>query len=81
MCRLCVGGVGGKGCVTSQVVAVVKNSPANAGDIRDRDSILVSGRSLEKEMIIHSSTLAWRIPWTEQPGGLQYTDRRESDTT
>ena len=26
---------------------------------------------LEKEMAIHSSTLAWRIPWTEEPGGLQ----------
>ena len=27
--------------------------------------------SLEKEMATHSSILAWRIPWTEQPGGLQ----------
>ena len=27
---------------------------------------------LEKEMAIHSSTLAWRIPWMEEPGGLQY---------
>ena len=27
--------------------------------------------SLEKEMATHSSTLAWRIPWTEEPGGLQ----------
>ena len=27
--------------------------------------------SLEKEMATHSSVLAWRIPWTEQPGGLQ----------
>ena len=26
---------------------------------------------LEKGMAIHSSTLAWRIPWTEEPGGLQ----------
>ena len=26
---------------------------------------------LEKEMAIHSSTLAWKIPWTEEPGGLQ----------
>ena len=26
---------------------------------------------LEKEMATHSSTLAWRIPWTEEPGGLQ----------
>ena len=28
---------------------------------------------LEKEMATHSSILAWRIPWTEQPGGLQST--------
>ena len=28
---------------------------------------------LEKEMIIHSSILAWEIPWTEKPGGLQST--------
>ena len=26
---------------------------------------------LEKEMATHSSTLAWRIPWAEEPGGLQ----------
>ena len=28
--------------------------------------------SLEKEMAIYSSILAWRIPWTEEPGGLQF---------
>ena len=28
---------------------------------------------LEKEMAIHSSTIAWKIPWTEEPGGLQST--------
>ena len=27
---------------------------------------------LEKEMAIHSSTIAWKIPWTEEPGRLQY---------
>ena len=27
---------------------------------------------LEKEMVIHSSTLAWKIPWTEEPGRLQH---------
>ena len=36
---------------------------------------------LEKEMATHSSTLAWRIPWTEEPGGLQSTGGKESDTT
>ena len=33
---------------------------------------------LEKEMATHSSILAWRIPWTEEPGGLQ---SKELDTT
>ena len=37
--------------------------------------------SLEKEMATHSSILAWRIPWTEELGGLQSTGHKESDTT
>ena len=36
---------------------------------------------LEKEMATHSSILAWRIPWMEEPGGLQSTGSQESDTT
>ena len=36
---------------------------------------------LEKEMATHSSILAWRIPWTEEFGGLQSTSRKESDMT
>ena len=36
---------------------------------------------LEKEMAIHSSILAWRVPWTEEPGGLQSMGSQESDTT
>ena len=36
---------------------------------------------LEKKMTTHSSILAWRIPWTEQPGGLQSVGLQESDTT
>ena len=35
---------------------------------------------LEKEMATHSSTLAWEIPWTEEPGGLQTMGLQESDT-
>ena len=50
---------------------MVKNLPASAGDIRDMSSVPRLGRSLEKEMATHSSILAWRIPWTEEPGGLQ----------
>ena len=36
---------------------------------------------LEKEMATHSSILAWRILWTEEPGGLLSIDRTELDTT
>ena len=36
---------------------------------------------LEKEMAVHSSILAWRIPWTEKPGGLQFMGSQESDKT
>ena len=36
---------------------------------------------LEKEMATHSSILAWRIPWTEELGGLQSTGRKVLDTT
>ena len=51
----------------SQVALAVQNPPANAGDARDLGSTPGSGRSLEKEMATHSSTLAWRIPRTEEP--------------
>ena len=36
---------------------------------------------LKKEMATHSSILAWEIPWTEEPGGLQSMRLEESDTT
>ena len=52
----------------SHVVLVVKNQPANAGDA---GTIPGPGRSPEKKMATHSSILAWEIPWTEEPGGLQ----------
>ena len=85
-------------------MALVKSSPANAGDVRDMVSIPGLGRSLEegcccskmidnspenldyslcfiqpsisrdvseKAMAPHSSTLAWKIPWMEEPGRLQ----------
>ena len=46
---------------------MVKNIPAKAGD----ESLIPGlGSSLEKEVATHSSILAWRIPWTEEPGGL-----------
>ena len=36
---------------------------------------------LEKEMATYSGILAWRIPWTEEPGGLQSMGSQESDAT
>ena len=47
-----------------------KNPLANEEDAGDSDSVPESGRSLEEEMATRSSLLAWRIPWTEEPGGL-----------
>ena len=52
---------------------VVKNLPANAGDTRDLGRSLGQEDPLEEEMATRSSILAWRIPWTEEPGGLQST--------
>ena len=37
--------------------------------------------ALEEEIATHYSSLAWRIPWTEEPGGLQSLGSQESDTT
>ena len=50
---------------------MVKNPPANAGDIRDTSSTPESGRSPGGDMATHLSTLAWRLPWTEEPGAIQ----------
>ena len=56
----------------SQVVPVVNNPPANAGDTRDEGSIPGSGRSPgvgNGDPLQHS--FAWEIPWAEEPGELQ----------
>ena len=50
--------------------SVVRNPPAIVGDV---GSFPGSGRSLQEEMAIHSSILAWKILWTEEPGRLQST--------
>ena len=55
---------------SSQVVLVVKNPPAKADNRRDGGSTPGSGRSPQEGMATHSGILAWRIPWTEEPGGL-----------
>ena len=52
---------------------MVKNLPANAGDIRNARLIPESGDPLEEGMATHSSILAWKSPWTEEPGGLHST--------
>ena len=54
----------------SLVAQMVENLPCNAEDL---GLIPGSGWSPEKEMATHSGILAWRIPWTEEPGGLQST--------
>ena len=57
----------------SQVALVVKNLPFNAGDIRDVGSIPGLEDPLDEGMATHFSILAWRTPWTEEPGGLEST--------
>ena len=50
---------------------VAKNPPTNAGSIRDMVPFLGWEDPLEESMATHSSILAWRIPGTEDPNGLQ----------
>ena len=54
----------------SQVALVVKNPPANAGDIRDEGSVPGSGRSPGGGQGNPLQYSRWRIPWTEEPGRL-----------
>jgi len=58
-----------------QVALVLKNLPANAGDL---DLGSIPGLEDPLEEAIHFSILAWRIPWTEKPGKLQF---KASDMT
>ena len=57
---------------------MVKNLPA-----KEETRVGPLGRedSLEKERATHSSILAWRIPWTEEPGGLHPWGHKESGMT
>ena len=61
---------------------MVKNPP-NAGDVRDTGLIPGWDNTLEEGTNTHASILAWRIPWTEEPGGLQpiASQRVRHDTT
>ena len=57
---------------------MVKNLPA-----MQETQVRLLGREdpLEKGMATHTSILAWRIPWTEEPGGYSPWGLKESDTT
>ena len=60
---------------------MVKNRLASAGDTRDVDLILGSGRCPGVENGNPLQYFCLKIPWTEEPGGLQPMGHRESDTT
>ena len=57
-----------------------KEPACNAGDPRDEGSIPGSGRSPGVGNGNPCHILAWKIPWTEEPGGLQYTGSQKSQT-
>ena len=57
--------------LASHVALVVKTSPANVEGVKDMGSILGREDPLEEGMAAHPSILAWRIPFTEESGGLQ----------
>ena len=63
---------------TSLITQLVKNLPEMQ---ETRVRFLGQEDPLEKEMTIHSSILAWEIPWTEEPGRLQSMGSQELDTT
>ena len=51
-------------------MVLIKNLPACAGDKEMQIRYQGQKDPLEEDMAIHSSILAWRIPWTEEPDGL-----------
>ena len=59
--------------MASLVAQRVKHLPAM---LETRDQSWGQKDPLEKEMATHSSTLAWRIPWMEEPGKLQSTEQQ-----
>ena len=65
-------------CGASLVIQMVQNQPA----VQETQVQSLGWEGpLEKEMAAHSSVLAWRITWTEEPGGLQSMGLRELHTT
>ena len=61
--------------------SVVKNLPAMLETQELKVGSLTQEAPLEEEKATHSSILAWKIPWTEEPGGLQSMGSLESDTS
>ena len=65
---------------------MVPNPPASVGDVRDTSSILGREDALEEGLVTHFSILAWRVPWTVEPGGLtvhrvtERTQRKQPST-
>ena len=61
---------------------MLRNLPANVGDMASIPGLVGWEDVLEKEMATHSSILAWEIPWTERLGGLHSPwGHKELDTT
>ena len=58
-----------------------KKSAYDIGDAGDMDSIQHWEDLLEEVMATYSSIIAWRIPWTEEPGGYNPWGHKESETT
>ena len=61
--------------------SAVKNLPARQENQESWIQSLSREDPLEKEMATHSSILAWKILWTEKPGGLKSTGLQASDMT
>ena len=72
------------GCAKSAgplMAQMVKNPPAKSELQETLVQSLSQEDSLEEKMATHSRIPAWRIPWTEEPGGLQFMGHKESDVT
>ena len=65
----------------SLVALEVKNLPANVGDVRHGFDPWMRKIPLQEGMATHFSTMVWRIPWTEEPGGLWSIVWQESGMT
>ena len=70
------------GLLSNLRVSLVAQMKKNLSTMQET-CVLLLGREdlLEKEMITHSSILAWEMPWIEELGGLQFLGSKESATT